>query len=309
MFRHPIQVDVVANVNGEVRHLLACDALSESAHTDIQAYPAPPGLPVPIPLNHGISYESGTLLPVAGVSVASSPLVYPSNTSLLKSTMRLFPSSGVSDGEFSNNTHSYARVYTDPATSHTPSPIETREEREPQNRPRRHQKSKKNGEVVSLHWFRRPADIRKAQFFCDCGAKYVQRQALNRHRREKHEPNLCLYCDFEWGRPYEYRVHLEKRHIGVDPDEVLGKDAGSRRRSAIWVQPRSQHVSLPTIEHGRWSHSGIRQYSHAVVKPSTATLPQPDMSDYMTYVSQPETTQPIMTSIPEGAVNWVALCS
>jgi hypothetical protein len=117
-------------------------------------------------------------------------------------------------------------------------------------------------------------------FSCSvCGAKYRQRQGLIRHHREKHETSLCLYCDAKWGRPYQYRDHLEKHHPDVDPDMVLGKAAGARRRS------------------------GIRLYPPAVVNPSTITLPD------MTY-AQPESTQPIMTnkSIPEGAVNWIILC-
>jgi hypothetical protein len=110
-----------------------------------------------------------------------------------------------------------------------------------------------------------------------------------------------MFCDAEWGRPYEYRDHLEKHHPEIDSDMVLGKVAGSRRRSACFARHRPQQVSLPNIEHGRRGHSGIRRYPPAVVKPSTVTLPPPDMS----YVPQPEFTQPIMASksIPEGTVD------
>jgi hypothetical protein len=287
-------------------------AFLESTHTDIQAYLAPLYL---LPPNHGISDESGTLLSVTSVSVAGLPLACPSNSTPPKSTVRLLPASGISNANFSNNTHSFPHVDTAsnfpvplilPDTSHTPPRVESRERRESQDRPHQYQQSRKKGEVQSLHWSRRPADIHKAripQFSCDdCGAKYVQQQGLNRHHREKHKPSLCMYCDVEWGRPYEYRDHLEKHHPDVDPDMVLGKAAGSRRRSACFVtRHRPQQVSLPTIEHGRRGHSGIRRYPPAVVKPSTVTVPPPDM----TYVPQPESTQPIMTnkSIPEGAVN------
>jgi hypothetical protein len=288
----------------------------EFTHTDIQAYPTP--LYLPIPLNHGISDESGTLLPVADIPVAGLPLACPSNSTPPRPTVpvRLLPASGISNGNFSNNTHSFTHVDSVsnfpvalilPGTLHTLPPVENREKRESQDRPHQYQKSRKKGEVQSLHWSRRPADIHEVripQFLCDdCGAKYVQQQGLNRHHREKHKPSLCMYCDAKWGRPYEYRDHLEKHHPNVDPDMVLGKAAGSRRRSACFASARHrpQQVSLPTIEHGQQGYSGIRRYPPAMAKPSTVTLPPPDM----TYVPQPESAQPIMTSksIPEGAVN------
>jgi hypothetical protein len=176
------------------------------------------------------------------------------------------PASGISTRDSSNNTYSFTRVDTAcnfpvailPGTSHIPPPIESRERREPLGRPHQYKKSRKKGEIELWHWSRRPADIHKAriphipQFFCDdCDAKHVQRQGFNRHRQEKHghEPRLCVYCDVEWGRSYEYRDHLEKHHPDVDPDMVLGKAAGSRRRSAYLVRRRSQQVSLPPIEH------------------------------------------------------------
>jgi hypothetical protein len=285
-------------------------AFLESTQTDVRANPAPPDLPM-----HPNYGERGILLPVPGVPAAGLPLV---NSMPPKSTVPL-PASGISIGDSSNNTYAFTCVdaasdfpVSIPAgTSHIPPPIESREKREPQDRPDQYKKSKKEGEVEPSRWSGRPADIHKAQFSChDCGAKYVQLQGLNRHRREKHEPNLCLYCGAKWGRPYDYRNHLKKHHPGVDRDIELGKAAGSRRRSAIFVRRRSPQVSRPTIEHGRRGHSGIRQYPPAVVKPSpsTATLPPPD-SD-MTYVPGPESTQPIMTSnsISEGAVNCIILC-
>lgn len=115
-----------------------------------------------------------------------------------------------------------------------------------------------------------------------------------------------MYCDAEWGRPYEYRDHLERYHPDVDPDLILGKAAGSRRKSACFARHRSQQASLPTIEHIQRGHSEIMRYIPALVEPSTITLSAPDM----TYVPRHEPTQPIMASksIPEGAVNWIILC-
>ncbi|KAI0274358.1 hypothetical protein BGY98DRAFT_74378 [Russula aff. rugulosa BPL654] len=269
----------------------------EYAYTDVQAYLAAPYHYPPIPPNHN---ESGTLPPVTGVPGAGIPLAFPSNSTPRKWTVRPLPASDISNGDLSNNTYSFTGRVTGvdtasnflvaripPGTSYIPPPIESRGKREPQDRADQYQKSKKRARIP--------------QFPCDdCGAKYVQQQGLNRHRREKHEPNLCKYCGAKWARPYEYRDHLEKHHPNVDRDMELGKVAGSRRRSAVFVGPRLQQVSLPTIEHSRRGHSGIRPYPPAVVKPSssTATLPPPGM----TYVAEPEPTQPIITgsSIPEA---------
>ena len=226
----------------------------------------------------------------------------------------------------SSNTHIFTRV---DAASNFPAAliplgtsliapaVESQVKREPLGRPHQYKKSRKKGDVESFYWSRRFTDIHKArsqaipQFFCDdCDAKYVQRQGLNRHRQEKHErddsePSLCIYCDAKCGRAYEYREHLEKHHPAVDPDIILGKAAGSRRRTAYYARHRSQQVLLPNIEQGRWGDSGIGRYP-PVVKPSTATLPSPDMS----YVPELEFTQPVMmgNNIPEGAVNCIILC-
>jgi hypothetical protein len=67
-----------------------------------------------------------------------------------------------------------------------------------------------------------------------CGERYAQQQGLNRHYREKHNPSSCIYCGASWSRPYQYRDHIEKQHPDVDPDLVLGKAAGSRRRSTVF---------------------------------------------------------------------------
>jgi len=249
---YPIQIDVVTAPTSEKGYW---------ANINPEPYPTPPYLP--IPPNHGINDESVTLLSITGAPVAGLPLVCPSN-----STAPNFPVAPIHSG-----------------TSHMPPPVDSREKREPQDRPYQYQKSKKKARIP--------------RFLCDdCGTEYAQRQGLNRHHREKHEPNLCMYCDAEWGRPYEYRDHLEKHHPDADRDMVLGKAAGSRRRSASLARHRSQQVSLPTIEHGRRGHSGIRQYPPAGVKPSTVTLSPPDM----TCVPLPESTKPIMTSksIPEA---------
>jgi hypothetical protein len=139
-------------------------AFLKPTHTDVQAYPAPPHLPRPP--NHDISDESETLIsekPLTGVPGAGLPLVYPSNSTPPNSTVRLLPASGMSNGDFLNDTHSFTRVDTAynfsealilPGSSHTPPPLESREKREPQKRPHQYQKARKRGEVESLHWSR-----------------------------------------------------------------------------------------------------------------------------------------------------------
>jgi len=58
-----------------------------------------------------------------------------------------------------------------------------------------------------------------------CGASFFQRQALNRHKKDKHRPrNICPFCkSFRWpsGRKYLFRRHLEQRHPEQNTEEVL----------------------------------------------------------------------------------------
>jgi len=86
-----------------------------------------------------------------------------------------------------------------------------------------------------------------------CGKRYAQPGGVMRHYREKHGPNSCMYCGASWSRPYQYRDHLEKYHCDVDPDLVLGKPAGSRRRAKATGRGRPQNVSPHVVKHGRWS--------------------------------------------------------
>lgn len=88
---------------------------------------------------------------------------------------------------------------------------------------------------VSLQPTGRPRGTPERQYSCDiCGEKYAQRQGVFRHHRKAHNnPHSCLYCEFKWSRPDQYRTHLEKWHPDVDRDHILGKRAGSRRKSTI----------------------------------------------------------------------------
>ena len=112
-------------------------------------------------------------------------------------------------------------------------------------------------------------------FRCNtCGKRFKQTQGRNRHYREKHDPDLCLLCDVEWGRPYQYRDHLETHHPDVDPDTIMGKTEGSRRRAASFARHASQQQVLPpTIEHYGWGPSEIGPYPPMLPPPAVAKVP------------------------------------
>ena len=120
--------------------------------------------------------------------------------------------------------------------------------------------SSKKGAAGPLWRARRPAGMRKVYerpFSCDiCGKRYTQRQGVSRHSQAVHRnSHSCFGCDFKWSRPYQYRIHLERWHPDVDPDRVLGKSAGSRRRSTIIGRDLPQHFPLHVIESDQRSHS------------------------------------------------------
>jgi hypothetical protein len=64
-------------------------------------------------------------------------------------------------------------------------------------------------------------------------------------------------CEFEWTRPDEFRAHLNDCHHDVDPDKVLGKPAGARRRSKIM----GRDIPPPTIESVRRTQAEPQQRS------------------------------------------------
>lgn len=102
---------------------------------------------------------------------------------------------------------------------------------------------------------RRSASMREVlerPYLCNvCGERYAQPQGVNRHYRAKHDPSSCMYCGAKWSRPYQYRDHIEKQHPDVDPDLVLGKVAGSRRKATVAGRDQPPAIKLdrriPTI--------------------------------------------------------------
>ena len=72
-----------------------------------------------------------------------------------------------------------------------------------------------------------------------CGKSYLRRSGMRRHQREDHEASLCMYgCDFEWGRPYRLKEHLERWHPDVNIDVVLGEAVRTRRRAKVIASHR-----------------------------------------------------------------------
>ena len=72
-----------------------------------------------------------------------------------------------------------------------------------------------------------PVDEIPCNFRCrTCGVNFVQRQGLNRHKKDKHrQRKTCPLCNsYSWssGRRYLYLRHLEKRH----PEAVLALAIG-----------------------------------------------------------------------------------
>ena len=94
----------------------------------------------------------------------------------------------------------------------------------------------------------------KPRFLCSiCLLRYTQSQGAWRHIRTVHKPKKrCSLCEFEYVRPCDYNNHLEKTHLVVNPDFILGKAPSSRARAAILTEfelkPQQLPVSPPAIE-------------------------------------------------------------
>jgi len=139
------------------------------------------------------------------------------------------------------------------------------EEGKSRNQPIQSPQTTKKRATASSRSSGRPTGAHKApkqSYTCTiCGEEYAQMQGFTRHYRTKHHPSSCLLCDFKWGRPEHYRNHLTKRHgldVGV-VDGILGKPAGSRRRSTIIGRDLPQNVSPPAIKHDRQTQPKPRQ--------------------------------------------------
>ena len=107
-----------------------------------------------------------------------------------------------------------------------------------------------------------------------CRRSYAQPQGLTRHIREAHDPSLCLFCEFKWGRRYEYRSHLSTKHRGVDPDLILGKAPGPRRGATIRAEhvPQQPPVSPPAVEQDQQNWAESQPYSSTPPPPAGARV-------------------------------------
>src|SRR5258708_9930887 len=115
---------------------------------------------------------------------------------------------------------------------------------------------------------------------CSCGASLTQWQGLTRHIRTALNPTSCVSCDFKSARPYAHREHILKRHPELNPDEVLGKRAGSRRPATPLTKRSAQQPrSLPTVEQGQQMLARFQPYPLA-----------PPLVAGVTSVSQPATS-------------------
>jgi DNA-directed RNA polymerase subunit RPC12/RpoP len=140
---------------------------------------------------------------------------------------------------------------------------------------------------------RQPAGMLEAlkrPYICHtCGKRYAQPGGVMRHFRAKHKPNSCTYCGARWSRPYQYRDHLERHHRDVDPDLVLGKPAGSRRRAEVIGRGRPQNVSLHVVGLDRQSQAAPRRPPLMSPLPPAVKVPQVPLA----FSSAEELAQPV----------------
>ena len=124
-----------------------------------------------------------------------------------------------------------------------------------------------SGQPPGLNVFERP-------YICHtCGKRYAQPGGVMRHYRAKHNPNSCMFCGASWSRPYQYRNHLEMHHCDVDPDLVLGKPAGSRRRAKVTGRGLTQKVSPLVVQHDRQSQAAPRRPPPMLPLPAVVKVP------------------------------------
>jgi hypothetical protein len=123
-----------------------------------------------------------------------------------------------------------------PRAFHTPATAQYKEQRDPQDAHTEFRRVLKQQQAAVPSQSPLPlASIRRApigRYSCDvCGKNYSQPQGTRRHQRETHKASMCIYChQFEWGRRYRLREHLEKCHPDVDTKAALDEATRTRRR-------------------------------------------------------------------------------
>ena len=145
-----------------------------------------------------------------------------------------------------------------------------------------------------------------------CGKRYAQPGGVTRHYKTKHNPNSCMFCGASWSRPYQYWKHLEMHHRDVDPDLVLGKPAGSRRRAKVTGGGRTQDVSPHVVQHDPQSQAAPRRPPPTPPPPAVVKIPQvPLVFSYAEELAQPvndavDHSQRFLQALPGGftTANW-----
>jgi hypothetical protein len=134
-----------------------------------------------------------------------------------------------------------------------------------------------------------------------CHKGYAQRQGAWLHIRTVHNPNpkKCFLCEFTYARPYEYRGHLRKKHPGVNPDVILGKAPGSRRRTTTLTEhlPQQPPVSPPAVEQDQqnWAESQPNPSVPPSPAPAGVSSVSPPSVSSVDYNSQPVYAEPEQT--------------
>ena len=170
--------------------------------------------------------------------------------------------------------------------------------------------SRKKCTAVSLRPTGRPAGMHKAlkrTYSCNiCGKRYSQQQNVLRHQRKAHSnPHPCIVtgCGFKWTRPYVYRKHLKCHSDCVNPEEALGKPAGSRHRSNII----GRDLPPPVIYPDQRRQAESRQHSMTQPLPAAANVTYAPLSamslvEVVVYDLPPEHAEPaIITCKHEDA--------
>ena len=143
----------------------------------------------------------------------------------------------------------------------------------------------------------------KRPYICQtCGKRYAQPGGVMRHYRAMHDPSSCTYCGARWSRPYQYRDHLEKHHRDVDPDLVLGKPPGSRRRAKVIGLGRGRPqlplpaaVKVPQVPPGFSSAEELGQPVNSNVVDHSSGLPRALPGGFTTTNCS---SSPVMAHIP-----------
>ena len=152
-------------------------------------------------------------------------------------------------------------------------------------KPGQFEKAGSGPRVTSLQSCRRPSGLRgglKGPYSCNiCGKRYSQPQGVRRHQREMHGARLCNYChDFEWGRPYRLREHLQKWHPDVDPIAALEEATGTRRhKETVTIRHLPQErVSSLTLGYDQRSGAGSQLHLLPVATPLSAMMQLPPIT-------------------------------